>query len=53
MKTLISRAKSHTNPLSVVALLGVCVDVELHLKTVTKAHIDEFATEVKVRLIIS
>ena len=47
-KTVISRSKSHSNPLSVVSLLGVCVDVQLHLKLVTEEKTSCFAAEVKV-----
>ncbi|KAJ3552008.1 hypothetical protein NM688_g4384 [Phlebia brevispora] len=51
VKTAISRVKSHTNPLSVTPLIGMCVDVQLHIKGVKEEQTSSFAAEVKSEVI--
>lgn len=48
IKTLITRAKGHSNPLHVVSLLGVAVDVKLRLKNVKDDSLKKVDDELKV-----
>ena len=48
IKTLIGRAKGHSNPLHVVSLLGVAVDVKLRLKNVKDDSLKQVNSELKV-----
>lgn len=48
IKTLISRAKGHSNPLSVVPLLGVAIDVKLRLKNLKDDSLRQVEGDLKV-----
>lgn len=49
MKTLLSNAKSFSNPLVIAPLLGTSLDVLIRLKTVKDEAITRLAPEVKVK----
>lgn len=48
IRTLIARAKGHSNPLHVVSLLGVAVDVKLRLKNVKDESLNQVDKGLKV-----
>ena len=48
VKTLIARTKGSSNPLSVVPLLGLAIDVKIRLKNVKDDSMKKVTTELKV-----
>lgn len=48
MKTLLSKAQNGQTPISVVPLLGNCIDVTLRLKNVKDENLKKLDTSLKV-----
>ncbi|GJE94641.1 ARM repeat-containing protein [Phanerochaete sordida] len=51
IRTLIARTKGHSNPLHVVSLLGVAIDVKLRLKNVKDEDMKKVDGELKTEII--
>ena len=49
MQTLLSKPKTSPSPLSVVPLLGICVDVKIRLKNVKDEGLKTLDLSLKVR----